>query len=756
MKSKKIKRMLAMILSMILIFSLLIGCSKKVETDNIGDLEDGETNNENKDDKKTDEEEKSEDEKEGEEDDSSYVKFEVTNVDIPFEKIEVRPEVEPYKTESDLSNIVNAEQFGDFSSQQMKLLVANNFVVNPTKEEQLFYIYEENQYNDLPSFVTTDSVLQVYHIFYDYYLRTLESEKLLPLVEELTDHMLMSSTEIYNSIDNEEIKGLQLKNIAFLAVAQLALGREVPGDLPEEAKELARQEFKLIEATDGIANSAIFGFDLDYSQYIPRGHYTRSEDFERYFKTLMWYGQAPFPLHKKNGDRNIEQTSQALLLSYSVYKDKVIYDNWENIYEPTNFFVGSSDDLGIYEYGQLLFKIYGENPDLNTLNDSEKLDQLYKEAEKLPEPRIQAKLKSGTTPLGKQFRFMGQRYVLDADIIQKLVDPDTRPLPSGLDVMGVLGSERAEEIQMEKEKIQKQNGFEIWDDYPEKFAEQKKEFSKLSQDEWKSNMYQGWIWTLYGFLDPFEDGYPSFMTNNAWIDKDLNTALASWSELKHDTILYGKQSTVEMGGGEDMIVKGYVEPNIEIYEKLMWLTKFSRENMKVRDLSVETIDEKMVKFEELLEFLIDCSVKQLNNEELTEDDYVKISYYGGTLEDLTSSFAGDGVDWYSITSDTDKNMAVIADFHNIGPNPVSPPGYLEAGVGNAYEIYVVVPIGGELYLTRGSVFSYHEFVSDERLTDEKWQQMLKEDSNPPMPEWTHSFIRDGKGEIPKPYDQYNE
>ena len=759
MKSKKIKRMLAIILSMILIFSLLIGCSKKVEPDNIADLEDGETNNENKDDKKTDEEDKSEDEDEEkgeEEDNNSYVKFEVTNVDIPFEKTEVVPEVEPYKTESDFSNIVNAEQFGDFSSQQMELLVANNFVVNPTKEEQLFYIYEENQYNDLPSFITTDSVLQVYHIFYDYYLRTLESEKLLPLAEELNDHMLASSVDLYNSIDNEEIKAIQLKNIAFLAVAQLALEREIPGDLPQEAKELARQEFKLIEEAEGFSKSPLLGFDLDYSQYLPRGHYTRSEDFERYFKALMWYGQVPFPLYNKNGDRNIEQTSQALLLSYSVYKDKVIYDNWENIYEPTNFFVGSSDDLGIYEYGKLLFKVYGENPDLNTLNDSEKLDELYKEVEKLPEPRIQAKLESGTTPVGKQFRFMGQRYVLDADIIQQLVESNTRPLPSGLDVMGVLGSERAEEIQMEKEKAQKESGFEIWDKYPEKFAEKKEEFSKLSQEEWKSNMYQGWIWTLHGFLKPFEDGYPSFMTNNAWIDKDLNTALASWSELKHDTILYGKQSSVEMGAGEEVIVKGYVEPNIEVYEKLMWLTKFSRENMKVRDLSVESIDEKMEKFEDLLEFLINCSVKQLNNEELTEDEYYRLSYYGGTLEDLTSSFAGDGVDWYSITSDTDKNMAVIADFHNIGPNAISPPGYLEAGVGNAYEIYVVVPIGDELYLTRGSVFSYHEFVSDERLTDEKWQQMLKEDSNPPMPEWTHSFIRDGKGEIPKPYDQYNE
>ena len=45
-------------------------------------------------------------------------------------------------------------------------------------------------------------------------------------------------------------------------------------------------------------------------------------------------------------------------------------------------------------------------------------------------------------------------------------------------------------------------------------------------------------------------------------------------------------------------------------------------------------------------------------------------------------------------------------------------GYLEVGVGNAAEIYVVVPIEGKLYLTRGAVFDYFEFIGNERLTDE--------------------------------------
>ncbi|MDR7856845.1 DUF3160 domain-containing protein [Tissierella sp.] len=672
------------------------------------------------------------------------------NIGVPFEAREFTAMVEPYEVNADLSNIENLDIFGEFSKEQLDLLVKNKFVVNPTKQEQLFYIYEDNEYKDIPSFITTDSMLQVYHIFYDYTLRTLENNKLLGLVEEMTDGMLINSIDIYNELENKEMKEIQLKNIAYFSIAQLSLEKELPNNVPEEAKKIALEELEKIKVHSGFEKSSLFPYDLDYSQFTVRGHYTRSEDFGRYFRTMMWYGQAPFPLYFQGEERNIEQTLQALLITYSLYADKESYGKWENIYEPTNFFVGCSDDLSIYQYGELLVKVYGKTPDLNKLNDEKKLDEFYEEADKLPEPRIQAKYTSVTTPVGKQFRFMGQRYVMDAEIIQELVEPIKRPVPSGLDVMAVLGSDRAKEIQLNKEENKH------WEDYPIELDKLKDRFGKLTEKQWMGNMYQGWMWTLLGFIEPFGDGYPSFMTNEAWIDKDLNTALGSWSELKHDTILYGKQSAAEMGGEGFKELVGYVEPNIEVYEKLLWLTKFSRKNLSARGLTIETIDDKMEQFENLLEFLINCSVKELKNEELTREEYERIQIYGGILEGLTASFAaaeGEYLRWFEITSETDKNMAVIADFHTIAPNQYSEAGYMEAGVGPAYEMYVVVPIGGKLYLTRGAVFSYHEFISNERLTDEKWQELIKEDKHPSMPEWTNSFIREGKGDIP--YPEYN-
>ncbi len=666
-------------------------------------------------------------------------------IDISYEPMNYEAQVKPYRVQQDLGNVANRAQFGDFTLEQQKRLAQNGFVVNPVKQEQLFYIYEDNEYQKIPSFITVDSVLQVYHVFYDYSLRTLENDQLINLLEEMTNSMLNKAIAIYEKIDNETVKEAQLKNIAFFAVAQQLLEKPLPDNLPVAAKDMAAEEYQLITKGGSFNQSVIFPFELDYSQYKPRGHYTRSDVLKRYFKTMMWYGQAPFPLYKdiEQQERNVEQTMQALLITYSLFlpndgtADAV---RWENIYDPTVFYVGNTDDLNVYHYKDLLMKVYGEEPDINLLNDMKYLDEIYNEAKKLPEPQIKAKYTEVTTPVGKQFRLMGQRYIPDSEIIQELVEPLQRPIPSGLDVMGVLGSKRAYDLQ-----INHYHENEKWPGYIEAFEKMQDKFAAKQEDTWRSNMYYGWLWELKSLLHPFAEGYPSFMTNQAWEDKSLSTALGSWAELRHDTILYGKQSACECGGGEEWgDLKGYVEPNVGAYEKLLWLTRYSRENLTQRGILSEKMDYRMERFEDLLQFLLDCSVKELRNEPLTIEEYDQLVTFGGALEDLTTTCAGDGIRWFEITSQTDKNMAVIADVHTIAPNQFSSGGYLEVGVGPAYEIYVAVPIEGEIYLTRGAVFSYYEFDSNQRLTDEEWQKMLKEERQPKQPDWMKSFIGSGK------------
>jgi hypothetical protein len=54
----------------------------------------------------------------------------------------------------------------------------------------------------------------------------------------------------------------------------------------------------------------------------------------------------------------------------------------------------------------------------------------------------------------------------------------------------------------------------------------------------------------------------------------------------------------------------------------------------------------------------------------------------------------------------------------------------------------VVPIQGILYLTRGAAYTQYEFEwpASDRLTDEKWQKMLKSGKEPGFADWTRSFL----------------
>ena len=60
---------------------------------------------------------------------------------------------------------------------------------------------------------------------------------------------------------------------------------------------------------------------------------------------------------------------------------------------------------------------------------------------------------------------------------------------------------------------------------------------------WDSNIYMGWLACLRELSAPTTDAkYPEAMRTRAWAMKTLNTQLASWTQLRHDTILYAKQS----------------------------------------------------------------------------------------------------------------------------------------------------------------------------------------------------------------------
>jgi hypothetical protein len=653
----------------------------------------------------------------------------------------------------ELAATANGEVVAWLSDSQRAALQENGFVVVPAGREHLYQIYKDADEAGVPAFVTTDAVLHAYHILYDYALRLAELKHFIADLEALNGAMLRAAEGSYES-SSGDVQQAAYQSVAFHAVATKLLTPDT--SVPAVVRHVVEQELELIAGHEGLAISPIFGYFEDYSQYVPRGHYTRNEDFERYFRAMMWYGRMSFHLiNPRDPDAARRETRAALLTVRALHEEEAggepALDLWERIYEPTAFFVGAADDLTVYEYSEVASDVYGGLPDASALADEAALDEFISMARDLRPPAIVGGLvtdREDPEEVTMGFRFMGQRFIPDSYVFQELVydkvlqfqgsgEPFTmvgsaagaiRGFPRGLDVQAVLGSARALEILTEE-------GDTDYVGYREQLDKLKGEFAELPAERWTSNLYWNWLHTLQPLLSVKGEGYPAFMQSAAWVDKDLHTWLGSWTELRHDTILYAKQSYTLRATSitpEVELARGYVEPQPEVYARLAALTAQMRVGLGDRGLLDTEIGEKLVSMEELLLSLKRISEKELVGDSPSEEEYALIRNVGGRLEYLTT-FSEEIEE--EITSQADERMALIADVHT----DTNSGQVLEEAVGDAFPVYVIVLVDGEQVVAVGGVFSYYEFKQpmSNRLTDEEWQELSP---RPDRPAWTDSFV----------------
>jgi len=637
-----------------------------------------------------------------------------------------------------LKEVRNLWQYADYTQKRAELLEQNRFVVTG-REHNLFHdIYEYYtryiRYSSInwggyavPIFITVDSTLELLHLLYDFNLRTIEQEKLIPLLKKLISGYENELRDLLKQSAPPEMK----EDISFL-VNYINVAENLLTITQKKENQPVENELSLIEKSEGVNRSPIFESEMDYSQFTVRGHYTLNDSLSSYFKTMMWLGQAMFRTNSPSDPQKArEETRQALILTRMLHKNSGLLDAWKKIYSPILFLVGGADDLQVLDYQRLMDGIYtGGN--YKELYDEQKLNKFLSLVRKEEPPKI-------VPQDGISFRFMPQRFTPDSYIHQQLVFDkvstvnNPRLLPRGLDIMAVLGSERAYEI---LDSILGETRFE---NYTEQVEKLKSEFSSVSTAEWWQNIYWGWIYTLTSLLPEFGEKYPPFMRTTAWRDKSLSTALASWTELRHDTILYVRQGGAEAGeGGEgwEPVIppsKGYVEANPEFFRRLKKLLELSYNGLKEKNMLPKEVAAKSDKFLAIVTRLWEISGKELENEPLNGDDYSFIRSYGMEMEYLTKLFSKQ-----SVVSITDSEVSLIADVFTDRPNN----RVLHEAVGKVREMDVIVEIDGKHQLNKGGVFTYYEFPMDgrKRLNDDEWKEMLKNKTAPDLPVWTKSFI----------------
>ena len=631
-----------------------------------------------------------------------------------FEDIDIETNVKPYEVPKNYKMIhgfAQDEYSKSYNEHIMQNIINDGFFINYEKFEQPFSLYEMNQYTFGNSFITTDSIVHLYHIIYLGMMEDMEQNSLKQKFIALSKNCLDNAINDYKEAKGDD-KNLTLRNAALFLCAVDLLEAEYDGEVPSEVRALADDELKNIKS-EGNAVSNITGNDIDYSQFKVRGNYTKNENLKKYFKVNMLYSQELVKLENPDGSINLDALKQAILISRHMLKDETSFKLWQDIYKPIIFLVENTEDITPIDIYKSISKATKDNS-VEAILDDKVLSAVADDIANTDDPKIKP-------DSGKVFAFLPQRAVVDNTWLQNLVDTDRmskRPVVSGVDLMALLGNSLAERLTLTNEDNLK------WDKFEEKYEETKAMVDARTDEEEKANIYRTWLWVLKAFNNEYGEGYPDFMRSERWQYKDLNTALASWAQLKHDTILYAKEFGAEMGGYDPVEVKHYVEPNVNLYRRVKYLVGLTMDADEKYSLLNETQRDRLKDFDNMLEFLIKVSLEELKDETTSDEDNERLSVIGGEMENIFMAFNDGGGDFE--IAPRDRDTANVADIQMIGSNVVNKPAgsFLEVGSGRFSTMYVIYRLDDKYYIGRGPVMNYYEFYSDHRLDNNEFKEML--------------------------------
>jgi hypothetical protein len=636
-----------------------------------------------------------------------------------------------------MANLLNPAQIKEFDEKLSQHLSENGFAVVPARNAQLFQVYEQNDYREFPNFVTTDLYLQLYHLYIDCMLRELEMYRLFGMMVDYSAEMLDEMKKIYQRAERgTELERAAAHNVRFFTIAE-TLFRGMTWFDPEVDEIIAEEVEHAAKAVDGPSRfmADFKEVNFAYSLFRPRGHYTRNHVLEEYFRGMMWLQSVPFGMDHE------DEVNAAVMIAYVMKNNKSLRDKYEKFDKLITYLMGKPDNLSIQ---QVISEVEKTGMPMEELiKNKQAMNKLKSNLEKIGDVQTRIRPKFEKTSHNK-ICVMPQRYQPDAEVLQEMVDYDGKPTlratPKGIDFMAAMGVSTAEKILMEEKTD--------WKDLGKNLQLMKK---RMGEIDWNENIATQWMQTLkvLNVKDKDSNKLPYFMQNPEWGKKDLNASLASWAELKHDAILYAKQPMgAECGGGgpPEPVVKGYVEPNVAFWKKAIELLENTKKLLKDQGFLTEKIENATERMLDEAKFLLRVSEKELAGEEISDEEYDQIQYIGAAFEDISLDLLRDPnqmLSGWDNVEGADRKVALVADVYTANADNNPDKSILFEAVGDADEIYVVVEIGGYLYLTRGAVLSYREFIQPidmPRLTDEEWQKELETNPRKGVPEWIKSIL----------------
>jgi hypothetical protein len=652
-----------------------------------------------------------------------------------------------------------------FTPYEKELLATHGFVVSERlKQQSIGLAYHDAWHADLPVFVTTDAILHAFHMSYDNILQTVERQILIGSLDSLLSRLHEGVPALAARYGGQMGMRTPLLDMDFyLAVARQLLGR---GGAPVFAQNTLRISDMLQRiAGESPAEVALFGGGtrvIDFSQFKPRGHYADDPVLQKYFKAMIWLGRteiycsAPVGDPAAPTDSSIQmQALMAVLLVESAHATGA-QQHFDRIERILQFFVGDQDNISL---GQLSSFIVDQGiasaaellPAASWKSFQEKLLQQSFATQRIisqilwSDPFDTAQI----TP-ASAFLLVGQRFIVDSYVTGNVVfdrilfegKKMTRMLPSTFDVLYALGNDAAAQL-LQPALAQYHYGTNL--------AALRYLVDGYDSSFWGGTLYNGWLDALRSLNPPVRrDQLPPFMQTGAWWQEKMNTQLAGWAQLRHDNLLYAKQSYT--GVPICSFPESYVEPIPAFFEAMKAIAHQGSSRFGTSDLgSLGSVRSYFLRMEAIMDTLGGIAGKELSFTPLGEEErrFLQSMLYE-TQYGCASTITG----WYArlyYAGETALQAAdyVVADVHT---SPADESGaivgwVLHAGTGpvNLGTFLVTLPSGQHIACV-GPVLSYYEFVSVNfnRLTDEEWKTQYG--SAPAFrPDFVNLYLADEKG-----------
>ena len=665
---------------------------------------------------------------------------------------------------------------------EQQLLSKNFFVVPQRLEHRSWVDAFVNIYNnDLPVFISSDFVLFTLHNSYDAILQSVEWQYLEPNLIDLLNAMNEAFLPLYNKYSPDERLSDALADVElYLSVARSLL-------LDESLTPQMSDASKYTEIMAGIESEQLLETTLftetrdrkiDFSQFKPRGHYNKiiytlegEKTLENYFRTMMWLGRIDFlltappenPWEPDWTDDELRRMQLGALLLNELLHSCTKKQNLDNHERIISYLVGPDDNMTPGELKELAdlkldspVDIFSEDvfdDFMASLNASDDYGQKIMSNFFYVDPFSED---PGNLPVS--YKLLGQKFLIDSYIFSEVVFDRIvhdgvkifRGLPDPLDAMAVLGNEDA--MALLKTELEEYK-------YAYKISSLKYLVDAYDDNFWEESLYNTWLAAIRELNPPSSsEKIPYFMQTTAWHHEKLNTQLTSWAELRHDNLLYGKQSYT--GGTACSYPYSYVEPYPEFYDRLALFAEnassFFSDVFADEDFYLKTrIIQYYNRYAEIMEILKGIAEKELSQTALNESE---ITF----LKTMINSYmvSGPMVDgWFTeMFFDIDKGLEsdfVVADVHtqptDYAGNRVGHVLHVGNGMINTGVFLVSNPCDPDRYTAfAGPLSSFHYDVTRDfnRHTDQEWKEKFTNGDSPPArPDWVAHYMSGKEGSV---------